>query len=170
MMYLRSVPLTILAALILLMGCDSVLGTDDEATDPEMGIIEWEDPPSDGAEATASSIPDEYLALSAPDTVEAGVLFEVTVTTLGPNGCWRADREDVETEGDPPTAVTITPYDKHSGADACTMQIVGLERTVDLQFDVPGTTTIWVTGRAVEGSDPSDGRTTEIEHEVTVVE
>lgn len=171
MTYLRFILTTILIALLPLMGCDTVFGTDDDP-DPEIGIVAWVDPPSDNVDATASasSILGDYLALSAPDTVEAGVSFDVTVTTLGLNGCWRADREEIETEGDPPTAVTITPYDRLSGDDACTLAIVALPRTIDLQFDAPGTATIRVVGREVDGSDPLDSTLIEIEHELVVVE
>ncbi|MFO8231382.1 MAG: hypothetical protein R6U20_01820 [Longimonas sp.] len=90
--------------------------------------------------------------LAAPDTVQAGTSFDVTVTTFGPNLCWQASREEVERE---PMRVSITPYDKSPSGDAvCADAIAEMERTVSVTFEEHGEATIVVNGRDRWFDDP----------------
>lgn len=101
--------------------------------------------------------------LVAPDTVQAGEPFEITVTTFGPNLCWQAAREEVVRE---PMRVTITPYDRApAGNTACADAIAEMERTISAQFDTLGEAAIVVNGRTGWVNDPEPVTLT---HTVTV--
>ena len=90
--------------------------------------------------------------VTAPDTVTAGQLFTVTVTTTGPDGCWRKASTEVEIDG---LSAVIRPYDvdeaEATPGIACTQAIVHLEHEAELRFDSTGTAGIEVRGR--DGSD-----------------
>ena len=90
--------------------------------------------------------------VTAPDTVAVGQLFTVTVTTTGPNGCWRSESTEVEVDG---LSAVITPYDvdeaEANPGIACTQAIVYFDHEAELRFDSPGTAGIDVQGR--DGTD-----------------
>ena len=116
-------------------------------------------------ERTLGIIKSQYLrspALAAPATVTAGQPFQATVTTLGYDGCWRSDGEDVTRAA---TQAVIRPYDKVQG-EACTTALVEIRHVVQLRFDNRGTAKIVVQGRA-EPLDPQQGPVT-VEQTVTV--
>jgi hypothetical protein len=98
-----------------------------------------------GAETRTGVIDSPYLrtaALVAPDSVNAGTPFTVTVTTLGYSGCWQAVgvREEYFASG-----VTLVPVDQiHDGA--CTGMLSELPRSASLRLDQPGTATLRVDG------------------------
>jgi hypothetical protein len=92
--------------------------------------------------------------VDAPDTVGVGQSFTVTVTTTGPNGCWRKDHTEVSVDG---LEATITPYDfDEREADphrACHNAVVYPEHIVELRFDAAGTAVLRVLGREGTGRD-----------------
>ena len=166
---LRTIPLALLLSPLLIIGCD-LLGNDDGST-VEVGIVEWEIEQAATEEGPASSNlnTETFEPLTAPDTVQAGVSFEVEARTVAPNGCYEADR--VETEQDA-LLIEITPYDlDRTDAEGACPDVLGLiKRTLNLQFDTPGEALIRLNGQRVIGNDFSNRDDTVIEHEVTVVE
>ena len=88
--------------------------------------------------------------LIAPDTVDAGVAFDVTVTTIGVNGCWRAGGQTVAVAGG---VVDLLPTDVHSGADVCTEMVGFLAHTSPVTIDAPGEWTLRVSGRRMRHGD-----------------
>jgi hypothetical protein len=171
-MPLRSRPLVLLAvfaAALLATAC----GSGEKPTSPrsqrEIGalqLVRGGAPLKGGREATADtalhwSTPPEgdvYVApraLEIPDTVAAGTPVRVTVTTVGPNGCWSAAGMEIRQES---ALVELTPMDQFSGAEVCTEILGYLSRSVDLTFTTPGAVTVRATGRLVgvegDGSQP----------------
>jgi hypothetical protein len=55
--------------------------------------------------------------IEVADTVRAGVPVDITVHTIGENGCWVADGGSLTQSGD---SVLVSAFDRHSGAPACT--------------------------------------------------
>ncbi len=90
--------LSILVSLPLLTACDSTLGSDEEA---RIGVIAFHGDP---------------VVITVPDTVQAGVSFEVSVLTYG-GGCHSKGGTTIQIVG---LSVDVTPYDIHSGAEVCT--------------------------------------------------
>jgi len=153
-----------------LTGCDA-LGSGDDDPEPivEVGVIAW-DAEAGATGPEASILPDGFTVLDAPDEVQAGTPFEVTVTTLALNGCYERDREDIEQQDE---VIEITPYDRDPSAgsgDSCPDVVGALDSTVELQFDTPGEALIRLNGQRVIGNDFSNRDDTVIEHDVTVVE
>ncbi len=97
-------------------------------------------------------------ALVAPDSASVGVGVTVTVTTIGRNGCWRADGVDVKQSG---STTTLIAYDRVEG-EMCTQALIELPRTVELRFATPGPSTI-----VLEGRDESSN-VVRIEHSIVV--
>ncbi|HET9439036.1 MAG TPA: hypothetical protein VFO52_02650 [Longimicrobiales bacterium] len=88
--------------------------------------------------------------LSAPDTVTAGVPFEVRTTTIGMSGCWRSAGQSSHTlDG----VVEIRPRDVHSGADVCTTVLVFLDHASTVTIAQPGLWLLRVRGRRVIHND-----------------
>jgi hypothetical protein len=109
-----------------------------QAGDRNEGLT-WTLTPGDGTTTP-------YQVLTAPDTVSAGVPFEVLVQTIGDGGCWSAQRQDVVVDG---RTVELRPYDAHSGADVCTMILLYLAHNSTLTLDEPGVWTLRVSGRRI---------------------
>ncbi len=107
------------------------------------GGISW----SRNPEITDLIAPQPILA---PDTVLAGNPFDVVVSTIGLDGCWRAGGETREV-GD--GVVEIAPYDVHSGASICTEIIQYLYHHVVLELPQPGVWVIRVKGRRVRADN-----------------
>ena len=88
--------------------------------------------------------------LFAPDTVTAGVPFDVTVTTVGLDTCWREAGASVQSEL---RRVTITPYDRvDTQPSGCGDALVYLPRTVSVTFTQRGIATVRAEGRRGYGS------------------
>ena len=93
-------------------------------------------------------------AVDAPDTVRAGEAFTVTVQTVGSNGCWRADRTEVDLGA---LRAVVTPYDveDRESDEACTMALVDIIHEATLTFERAGTAEVVVRGRDGTGADRS---------------
>jgi hypothetical protein len=137
--------------------CD-VIGVGDRESD--VGIIEWQMESASAMVISADPLsigdPHFWPALEAPDTAQAGVPFDVIVSTYGASCCWRADGARVDRA---PMSVTITPYDRvpatHANGEPlfCTAALVRLQRTVSVTFADVGTAMIRVEGRVVTNGD-----------------
>lgn len=104
-----------------------------------VGIVEW-------SASNAQYFADPAMGvITAPDTVTAGQPFQVTITTVGASGCWRAAGAEKAVQG---SLATITPFDRVEDG-FCTGALVSLPRAVELRFDVPGEATIRAYGRRV---------------------
>jgi hypothetical protein len=171
-----------LAATALTLGACSVpTSALDAARGRELGVLQLvastplaSAPPRSDAEVWTPSFDDaRYIVVpgevvDVPDTVRAGRALTVTVHTIGTDGCWRADGGTLERSAD---TVTIRPYDRHSGATACTAiaLVGGLEHRFVTQFDEPGAAVIRVRGRRVRQDAREQGTPVMVERRVVVV-
>jgi hypothetical protein len=117
------------ATLTLLPACGNLTGSDPSQRQP--GVIS-----------------SRYLRanpVTAPESVQAGVPFDVVITTLGFSGCWQAGGAHTETAGQ---VATLTPFDYVRTQSACTAMLAELSRTVSVRFDEPGSALLRVEGRA----------------------
>ncbi|HEX2092447.1 MAG TPA: hypothetical protein VHG28_08595 [Longimicrobiaceae bacterium] len=140
----------VVCAVLLAGACDSALAPGGRRIP---GILEWEVLP-----AVTDVVPLRALAsgsalragVVAPDTVQAGVVFAIRVTTIGPTLCWEAAGAVVELE---PDLATVTPYDRtHEDEDTgCADARAELSRRVELRFTRKGETLLRVRGRRVVG-------------------
>lgn len=145
-----------LAALALLTGCDVLSGPDF----------------SESRQVAALVLSDPYTeTLSAPDTVVAGVPFEITVLTVG-GGCVKLGDTELSVE---PQMAELRPYDRvltpRGENAACTLELTYLPHTVLVTFSEPGRAVVRAVGVSylapVEGIATSDP--VEVEKAVTVV-
>ena len=132
--------LILIAALLAGAAC---AGGENFLPDPSqvrhVGIVEW-------TGSNVQTFADPALGvITAPDTVTAGQPFQVTITTTGPSGCWRAAGAEKAVQG---SLATITPFDRVEG-EVCTGALVSLPRSVELRFDTRGEATIRAYGRRV---------------------
>jgi hypothetical protein len=128
---------TALAALLALAACSNPFDTDWER---RIGDI------------MVSADPRAPSSLQVPDTVQAGASFTARVITYGSSSCTRADGADVRVQG---SVAEITPYDLHATGNAvCTADLAPFSREVQLRFGAPGTATVRVLGRPVQGAPP----------------
>ena len=97
-MVIPNCSLPLLIGVGLLMACDGIFGLGEEK---RVGVIEHYGAP---------------VVITVPDSVQAGVSFEVSVLTYG-GGCLSKDGTEVQVSG---LSADVTPYDIHSGAEACT--------------------------------------------------
>ena len=89
------------------------------------------------------------LVVEAPDTVTAGVAFDVTVNTFGSSSCVRAERLDVEVLG---RVARLTPYDRIAPPNSvCTPDLSAHPHTAPVTFPSPGAATLEVLGRTAAG-------------------
>ena len=117
--------------LALVFGCSSILGPDTDEWVREVGQLAPE----------LSSI----QMLRLPVEAEAGMAFDITVTTVGSSSCTRADGAEVVVSG---LVADVTPWDRVAPqGTACTADLAGFPRDVTLRFDVAGTATIRLHGR-----------------------
>lgn len=146
----------------------------------ELGILQYELTGSGSASAMWAGIVDSShtwqgalesesiltppVVIKAPGRVTAGKPFQVTVYTIGSNGCWSADGEDVRVS---PGEVEILPYDRHSGAELCTRMIQYIPHRVELNLDSPGSWTVRVRGRLA--SEANVVRQTQVTARRTIV-
>jgi hypothetical protein len=161
-------------AVILLaaFGLFLTLSACDDATGPargtNRGILEF----SAGTASTAAqtSVPETLSgSIEAPDTVQAGESFPVTVRTVGLDGCWEPVMEDVSVSG---LVADVIPFDSAEAPEgaACTAALELLDHGFSLTFDEPGEATIRVEGRRVVGRDFEEVEPISMEEQVTVVE
>ena len=132
----------VIALSAVLAACDAqVTATDALMPDRMVGILELiETDPRPITEQGALRTP-----LAAPDTVDAGVPFNVTITTIGLDTCWREAGARVESEL---RRVTITPYDRiDTQAGGCADALVYLPRVVSVVFTQRGVATVRAEGR-----------------------
>jgi hypothetical protein len=147
----------------------------------ELGVLQLESavplsatqPPSDAEEWTPSVGDPRYLivpheVVDVPDTVRSGRAVAVVVRTIGTDGCWSADGGVLAKSGD---TVSILPYDRHSGATACTAVALvgGLEHSFVTSFDAPGVGVIRVRGQRVRQGARDYGTPVTVERKVVVV-
>lgn len=127
--------------------CSEALGPKADAGLRNLGIVEWQGQ-GEPKVGNPGHTPGEWTSepITAPATVQAGVPFEVIVRTIAPNGCWSAGDTTVEYA---PGEVRITPYDVHSGAEACTELLGYLPHRVQVKVDAPGEVKLRVQGRRV---------------------
>jgi hypothetical protein len=108
-------------------------------TGRHLGIVEW-------SRSDVQTFADPAMGvITAPDTVTAGQPFQVTITTTGLSGCWRAAGAEKAVQGN---LATITPFDRVEG-EVCTGALVSLPRSVEVRFDTRGEATIRAYGRRV---------------------
>ncbi|MFP4624597.1 MAG: hypothetical protein ACLFRX_10495 [Gemmatimonadota bacterium] len=88
-------------------------------------------------------------SIQAPDTVQVGEAFLVTVTTSGPTACWSAERTEVSVTG---LGATIVPYDRHVEG-YCPTEVVEIAHTAELVFDQTGIGVLEVVGRDGTGGE-----------------
>ena len=115
-----------LAVLIVLAGC-----ADDLVV--EVGVIEH-----------YGEAPD---VIDAPATAHAGETVDLRVTTFG-GGCIESAFMDVDVGV---ANVDLTPYDSHPADAICTADLRYLTHETTVTLDAPGTWTIRVHGRRLDG-------------------
>lgn len=171
-----------LAGTALAMAACSVPATAPGASSArELGVLQLESAvplnaaqsPSAAEKWTPSSTDPRYLivpheVVDVPDTVRSGRAVSVVVRTIGTDGCWSADGGMLEKSGD---MISIRPYDRHSGAAACTAVALvgGLEHRFVTSFDAPGVGVIRVRGRRVRQGARDYGTPVTVERRVVVV-
>jgi hypothetical protein len=95
-----------------------------------------------GVLVDADHMPGDPLVV--PDTVDVGVAFEATVTTMAPADCWKADGADVNVSG---LTAEIVPYDASPTAGECMAIVVYPEHVVSITFGQAGLATVRARGR-----------------------
>jgi hypothetical protein len=99
-------------------------------------------------------------AVSAPDTVAVGTVFEVQIQTRGSDGCWLKGEDSVTREG--PLVVRIAPFDRpHAGTrlfetiSSCTDGEPVFQHVIQIGASTTGTMDIFVTHllRTATGAD-----------------
>jgi hypothetical protein len=103
-------------------------------------------------------------ALVVPDTVRAGMDFQVAATTLG-GGCERAGETEVDVRDG---VATVTPYDYTARAAACTDILRFLPHTATLRFSTPGQAVVRLQGRRVGADTPRGGVSVTVEKRIVV--
>jgi hypothetical protein len=145
-------------AVVVLAGCTDAVGLADSATRPGvLQLVGYGPQPLLGYTESMvwrvdldSNVLSPRDPLMVPDTVEAGVAFEVVATTIGLDGCWRAGTQDVQVADG---VVALTPSDVHSGARVCTQVLSDLTHTSMVTVPTPGDWTVRVAGRKVRNGD-----------------
>lgn len=151
----------VIAAAAALAACQSSTGSEGRRV---VGIIEMGTAPRARVAAGDSYAPPAPLVV--PDTVAAGVAFTATVTTTGPNGCWKASGVVKVEDG---ASVTLTPYDLAPEAGAmCPDEPVVLPRAVELRFARPGVARVRLEGRRVVAGQPGEGVPAAVERQIVV--
>ena len=166
---MRTASFVVALAALGVAGCAEGVGPGGPgAARRSLAIVEWQGPgqPSDPHAGKPGYTPGEWTSepITAPQSVQAGAEFSVIVRTVGPNGCWRAGDTPVEYAAG---EVRITPYDVHSGAQACTELLGYLPHPVKLRLDTPGEVVLRVQGRRVVNGTVQDDPTV-ITHRIVV--
>lgn len=107
--------------------------------------------PPIGANEQRLLIPAQVIEVR--DTVRAGESVRITVNTIGANGCWQSDGGTLTQRGD---SALVVAYDRHSGAQVCTMIWTDrLAHDFSTVFPKPGIGVIRASGRRVKDTDAS---------------
>jgi hypothetical protein len=101
-------------------------------------------------------------ALVVPDTVRAGVDFQVAAITLG-GDCERAGETGVDVRCG---VATVTPYDYTARTASCTDILRFLPHTPMLRFAPPGEAVVRLQGRRVGPDTPRDSVAISVEKRV----
>jgi hypothetical protein len=156
---MRTARLVIGCALVVLAGCTDTVGVATEGERPGvLQLLGYDALPLSGYTESVvvwtvdarGSVLAPRAPLVAPDTVAAGEAFDVEVTTIGLNGCWRAGGQSVQVEDG---VVTLTPSDVRSGAHVCTQILSELRHSSRVTLATPGEWTLRVAGRRVRHGD-----------------
>ncbi len=121
--------LPLLIGVGLALACDSTLGIDEEA---RIGVIAFHGDP---------------VVITVPDTVQAGVSFEVSVLTYG-DGCLSKGGATIQIVG---LSVDVTPYDIHSGAEVCELMLNHFDHRATLTLRESGVAQISFHGKQLPG-------------------
>jgi|GEM_PF-2447770 len=92
---------------------------------------------------------EEPAPFEAPDTVDEGQTFTVSVRTWG-GGCVGRGPTRVNRDG---STVRIEPIDIEVVAEVCTAGLARFLHTADVTLDSPGTATLRVVGRRLPGDE-----------------
>lgn len=95
---------------------------------------------------------EEPVLVQAPDTVDVGQSFTVSVRTWG-GGCVSKGPTRVSREG---SSVRIEPIDIEVVAEVCTAELLSFMHTADVTLESPGEVTLKIVGRRL----PADEVTT----------
>jgi len=113
------------------------------------GNATWS-PPLDPTESRLL-VPAEVIEVR--DTVRVGEAVTIVVNTIGENGCWQADGGTLVQHAD---SAVISVFDRHSGAQVCTMIWTDrLTHAFTTTFPQAGTGFIRASGRRIKDSDPT---------------
>lgn len=166
----RTSVLIVCAVVAALLGsaCELITGTQGKRV---VGVLEWGPytvrTSSVPASATLARTDPDLPRLLAPDTVQAGVPFTVTITTIGLRVCWKEAGAEVELRQN---LAIVTPYDftPETKDGYCADTTVLLRRDVELRFDTEGEAVIRVAGRKVTGADLERGTPITVEKRIVV--
>ena len=93
------------------------------------------------------------LVIEVSDTVRVGSAVSIVVNSIGESGCWQSDGGTLTQRGD---SALIVAYDRHSGAQVCTMVWTDrLRHLFTTSFPSAGIGTIRVHGRRIRQGAPS---------------
>ena len=98
--------------------------------------------------------------IEAPEAVDAGEGFTVTVNTYG-GGCTSAEWMSVDSDDQ---TVELVPYDREESGD-CSAVLLRLPHTAEIEFSSSGAKTLIVRGRQVSGEHEAS---IELRRELTV--
>lgn len=149
----------------------AVLGACSSSTAPGdsrvMGILEVQFGAEGSLAPSAASDASSRTVISAPDSVEAGVPFTATITTIGLSGCWEAAGEDIELDRN---LAVVVPYDLDGMREgvACTGSLIELPHPVEIRFAEPGEATLRVRGRKVFKENIQRADTVVVEKRIVV--
>ena len=88
--------------------------------------------------------------IDVPATVAAGSPFAVEVTTYG-GGCVSEGYTQVSLTG---RSAIVTPWDRNSGGEICTLELRSFRHSATLRFDERGIATVTIRGMRVPGDEP----------------
>ena len=148
----RSGPAILAVSAALCAGCSDLVAPFVQYEDiGVLQLVEYPGPSTVGVDASLrwSLTPEAGVLapprlIGVPDTVAANVAFDVTVTTIGVSGCWRAAGQRIRYDE---RVIELTPLDAHSGARACTSMVQFLDRAFRVRLDSAGEWTLRVNGR-----------------------
>lgn len=107
----------------------------------------------------------DTATITAPDTVLANARFEVRLRTFA-GGCTREiARTDVTVRNQ---FVEIRPYNRNSGDDICTADLITLEHRAEVRIPAVGSTVIRVIGEQRGGSSGSRNAPAQLEKGIVV--
>jgi hypothetical protein len=148
--------------------CEMATGPDGQRV---VGILEWQSAAQGSLASSSLMMADGNIAvITAPDTVDAGVPFEATITTVGSDGCWREAGAEKEMADH---LAVVVPYDrvlteKNGESIGCTQALVWLPRFVEITFAESGEAILRVKGRKVIGGNYAEATPVTVEKRIFV--